>query len=58
MNRRIQFYYPIENWNALEDVKKAIMKELILEKGEKYIVPIKGSIVNKSKASARLGKTK
>lgn len=52
----IQSAYPIEDWSALELVKKAIMKELILEKGEKYIVPLKGSIVSKSKAYARLDK--
>ncbi|MGB7570468.1 MAG: hypothetical protein WBL87_01790 [Methanothrix sp.] len=54
----IQSSYPIESWEALEGVKKAIMKEIVLEKGEKNIVPLKGSIVTKSGMSAKLDETK
>lgn len=54
----IQSSYPIESWEALEGVKKAIMKEIVLEKGENNIVPLKGSVVSKSGMSAKLDETK
>jgi hypothetical protein len=50
--------YPFDSWEAMEGVKKAVMKELILEKGEKNIVPLKASIVNRSGMGAELSKTK
>jgi len=54
----IQSSYPIESWEELEGVKKAIMKEIVLEKGEKNIVSLKDSIVTKSDMNAKLDETK
>jgi|GEM_PF-4559486 len=48
--------YPFESWEELENVKKAVMRELVTEKGETWVVPLKGSIVTKSGMSGNLTK--
>ena len=50
--------YPLESWEALVGVKKAIMKEILIEKGEEYRIPVEATSKLRWSQKAKSDETK